>query len=394
MYSVNLKKSKLSPALLKCIATTKGLKSLTIERCTMNCNRSVATEFCALLPQLHSLESIRICRSGLSSSKIISSICSLQSLKQVEIQVGGDISPLSQLCRLEILSLSKEEPFTNDDFEIIGSISTLTRLSMQPCWETNHGICHLTNLTKLEHLLLHRIRVCENDIMSLGSLLKLKSLRLTALLMANDLSALQSLPLLERVIFQVINGCNCKIAEQLGKITSLKSVSLGETGHAELWENADSVAQPLVGLLNLPILQSVSIYSKVITDRFVKLLCNNQWQHLEEIALYDCSNNTESCISHFSKIKSLKRLTLQKFHSLKATSGLKKLARLENIEVLKLYACENLKVAQLKPLASMESLRTLFLHPYFMSRAESRVPEHITFYNKRQINEQNGSHWA
>lgn len=389
MYSVCLMKSKLSPALLKCIATTKGLKSLTIERCTMNCKRSVVTEFCALLPHLHSLESIRICRSGLSESKIISSICSLQTLRQVEIQAVGDISPLTQLGRLETLSLSRGGPFgsfTDDDFEVIGSISTLSRLSVQPCWDSHNGMHHLANLTNLEHLLLHRIRVCEDDIMALGSLTKLKSLRLAALLLANDISALQALPL-ERVILQVINGCNCKIADQLGGITTLKSVSLGETGHAELWDNADSFAQPLNGLLNLSNLQSMSIYSKVVTNRFVNLLCNNQWQHLEEVALYDCSNITESCISHFSKIKSLKRLTLQKFHSLKATSGLKKLARLDNIEVLKLYACENLKVASLKPLASMESLRTLFVHPYFLSRWESHIPENMTFLNKRQINE-------
>lgn len=243
------------------------------------------------------------------------------------------------------------------DLDVLGVLGNLNQLKLENFPELR-DIRALSNLKKLHHLTISSCKSL-NDLSPLTDLKQLKSLDLSLCESVTDLSVVESLHGLERLS---LNHDTQVVWPVLGKLDRLRAV--------DICSDSITTAECLRGLnrleelsleycYNLDDISALQGMSSLVTLKFF----NNEkltdisplamLVNLEELSLLSCEGVTD-----LSALANLKKLTELNLNNTKV-ANLKPLRNLTSLK--RLYLCENDSVSDLTPLAGLVGLKILWL---------------------------------
>lgn len=209
----------------------------------------------------------------------------------------------------------KCDAFTEADFRVLGSFTSITKLTISGKTITDTTMAMLTGLTNLEELSTNEIQLTDDGFKHLASFKKLKSLALFHPAFRNDkftgsgLAHLKALPNLERLTFAGSTAGDVAL-EAIGQLTQLKEF---RTWHTAQTQAGNTHLLKLVHLTALRIGQRLPEWGKDAPSSFDE----STMATLAQIKSLESLELTEARLSAsiLPQLKALPRLTRLKIES-------------------------------------------------------------------------------
>lgn len=281
-------------------------------------------------------------------------IAHLQNLKKLKylnlencntIAESGGLANLRGCTQLEYLNLTKCKKVADASLAHLNNLISLKSLIIGNLSDDSHitdaGIAHLKQLTHLTELdLSNCYEITNNAIVNLKNFTNLSVLNLTDCRQLTD----ECLQYLKRCVhLQSLNLERLQFRNSTSELLDLKLsgfenlTELQDLNFSYCYELTDDVLRGFQSLIHLQTLD-LTYCKKLVGSGFI---CLQSSEKLQRINLYGCESLTDEALVYFQGLKSLKSLHLNECHSITG-AGLAYIEKLTNIESFGILKCEGI----------------------------------------------------